>query len=54
MKLIRKPGLSEEMKKVRLGFTLRYEDWILEDWKNVIWSDETSVCFNHRRGGYRV
>jgi hypothetical protein len=26
----------------------------LEDWKNVIWTDETSVVINHRRGGYRV
>ncbi|KAK4118895.1 hypothetical protein N657DRAFT_637678 [Parathielavia appendiculata] len=23
-------------------------------WKRVIWSDETSVVMNHRRGGYRV
>ncbi|EOA86837.1 uncharacterized protein SETTUDRAFT_87293 [Exserohilum turcica Et28A] len=26
----------------------------LKDWKNVIWTDETSVVINHRRGGYRV
>ena len=50
----RKPGLSEEMKKIRLEFALKYENWTREDWKNVIWSDETSVVLNHRRGGYRV
>jgi hypothetical protein len=25
-----------------------------ENWMNVIWSDETSVVLNHRRGGYRI
>jgi len=50
----RKPGLTEEMKKARLDFALRHEHWTLEDWKNVIFSDETSVVLNHRRGGYRV
>jgi transposase len=50
----RKPGLSEAMKKARLEFALRYQHWTLEDWKSVIWSDETSVVLNHRRGGYRL
>jgi transposase len=50
----RKPGLTEEMKQARLAFALRHEHWTLEDWKNVIFSDETSVVLNHRRGGYRV
>ncbi|KAF7501992.1 hypothetical protein GJ744_001743, partial [Endocarpon pusillum] len=26
----------------------------LEDWKNVIWSDETSVILGQRRGGIRL
>lgn len=46
-----KPGLSERMRAQRLAFALKYKDWTLEDWKNVIWSDETSVVLNHRRGG---
>ena len=33
---------------------MAYQDWILEDWKKVIWIDETSVVLNFRRGGYRV
>jgi transposase len=49
-----KPGLTEEMKKARLEFALRYKDWTLEDWKSVIWSDETSVVLGQRRGGQRV
>lgn len=50
----RKPGLTEKMKRARFEFCLLYQHWTLEDWKRVIWSDETSVILNHRRGGYRV
>jgi hypothetical protein len=42
------------MKKACLEFALKYENWTLEDWKNVIWSDETSVVLNHCCGGYCV
>jgi len=50
----RKPGLTKQMRKERLKFCLDHQYWSLEDWKNVIWSDETSVVLLHRRGGYRV
>ena len=50
----RKPGLTKRMRAERLEFCLRYQHWTLEDWKRVIWSDETAVVLNHRRGGYRV
>ncbi len=53
-KPIRKPGLIARMKKERLEFYLRYQYWTLEDWKKVIWSDETGVILNYRRGGYRI
>ena len=49
-----KPGLTEEMKKARYDFALRHKDWTLEDWKNVIWSDETSVILGQRRGGRKI
>jgi hypothetical protein len=49
-----KPGLTEAMKKVRLKWCLDHQHWTLEDWKNVIWSDETSVILGHRRGAIRV
>jgi transposase len=42
------------MKEERLKWCLAYKDWTLEDWKRVIWSDETSVVLLHRRGGYRI
>jgi transposase len=50
----RKPGLTKKMRQERLDWCLTHKDWSLKDWKNVIWSDETSVVLNHRRGGYRV
>jgi transposase len=50
----RKPGLTQKMKKERLEWCLAHEHWTLEDFKNVIWTDETSVVLLHRRGGYRI
>jgi hypothetical protein len=49
-----KPGLTEDMKKARLGFCKAHEHWTIEDWKKVIWTDETSVVLSHRRGKYRI
>ncbi|KAJ5941766.1 hypothetical protein N7516_001934 [Penicillium verrucosum] len=42
------------MREARLAWCLEHRDWTLEDWKNVIWTDETSVILLHRRGGYRI
>ncbi|KAI1678360.1 Tc1 [Pyrenophora tritici-repentis] len=50
----RKPGLTKKMRQERLNWCLAHKDWTLENWKDVIWSDETSVLLNHRRGSYRV
>lgn len=50
----RKPGLSDAMKKARLEWCLAHQHWTLEDFKNVIWTDESAVVLLHRRGGYRV
>lgn len=50
----RKPGLTKKMRQQRLDWCMAHKDWTLDDWKNVIWSDETSVILLHRRGGYRV
>ncbi|KAJ5711662.1 hypothetical protein N7488_005818 [Penicillium malachiteum] len=50
----RKPGLTKAMREARLRFCYEHQDWTLEEWKDVIWSDETSVVLLHRRGGYRV
>lgn len=50
----RKPGLTKKMMAERLQWCLAHQHWTLEDWKRVIWSDETSVVLLHRRGGYRI
>jgi hypothetical protein len=45
-----KPGLTDQMKKDRLVWCLEHSDWTDEDWKNVIWTDETSVKLEGIRG----
>ena len=42
------------MKDDRLAWCREHEKWTLEDWKNVVWTDETSVILLHRRGGYKI
>ena len=49
-----KPGLTAENKLTRLKWCKDHADWTLEDWKNVIWSDETSVTMGGQRGRRRV
>ena len=53
-KTTKKPSLTEAMMEARYQFALRYEDWTVKDWKNVIWSDETSVILKSWRGKVRV
>lgn len=53
-KSTRTPGLTLKMRQERLAWCLAHKDWTVEDWKNVIWPDETSVVLLHRRGGPRV
>jgi Transposase/DDE superfamily endonuclease len=38
-----KPGLRPENIAKRLEWALKYKDWTVEDWKKVIWSDESSI-----------
>jgi transposase len=54
VKPTRKPGLNAVQRASRLVFCLDYKDWTIEDWKRVIWSDETSVILGHRRGAVRL
>ncbi|KAJ6263496.1 hypothetical protein Dda_2060 [Drechslerella dactyloides] len=43
LKPICKLGLTLAIHQARLDFTLRYKGWTLENWKQVIWSDEISI-----------
>jgi hypothetical protein len=54
VKPTRKPGLTAEQRTIRLAWCLDHQDWTLEDWKNVIWSDETSVILGLKRGSTRL
>ena len=39
----KRPLLSKRHRKARLDFAIQYKDWTLEDWKTVVWSDETKI-----------
>jgi transposase len=49
-----KPGLTEAARLKRLKFCRDHEAWGLEEWKAVIFTDETSVVLGQRRGAQRV
>ena len=49
-----KPGLKLENKENCLKWYLDYRAWTFDDWKNVIWSDETSVTMGGQQGRRRV
>jgi hypothetical protein len=40
---IRKPAISQKNRKDRLAFAKSHRDWTVEDWKRVIFSDETKI-----------
>jgi len=40
---IKKPKLTAEHRRKRMEFVRRYEHWTLEDWKRVLWTDETKI-----------
>jgi len=40
--------------KERLAWCLLHKDWTLEDWKRVIWTDETAVVGGNVRGKRRI
>ena len=54
VKPTKKPGLTDAQRAARLKWCLEHQYWTLEDWKKVLWSDETSVIYGLRRGGERV
>jgi DDE superfamily endonuclease/Transposase len=39
----KKPRLIPRHKALRLQFARRYQHWTKEDWKRVVWSDETKI-----------
>ena len=39
----KKPVLTQRHRRARLDFALAHQYWTLEDWKKVVWSDETKI-----------
>src|SRR5260221_4142266 len=39
----KRPMLSRHHRKERMDFAISHKEWTLEDWKRVVWSDETKV-----------
>ena len=39
----KRPLLSAKHRKARLDYAIAHKDWTVEDWKRVVWSDETKI-----------
>ena len=39
----KRPFLSKHHQKQRLDFAIAHQDWTVDDWKRVIWSDKTKI-----------
>jgi hypothetical protein len=39
----KRPLLSKCHRRERLDFALAHQDWTVDDWKTVVWSDETKI-----------
>ena len=39
----KKPFLKQRHRKARMDFVLTHQHWTVEDWKKVVWSDETKI-----------
>jgi len=50
----RVPLLSAKNRKQRLQFTQAQQNWTIEDWKNVAWSDESRFLLRHSDGRVRI
>jgi transposase len=40
---VKKPALRHGHHRARLEFAHKYKEWTIDDWKRVIWSDETKI-----------
>ncbi len=46
--------LSAKNRKRRLQFAQAHQNWAIEDWKNVTWSDESLFLLRHSDGRVRI
>ncbi len=50
----RVPLLSAKNRKRRLRFAQAHQNWTIEDWKNVAWSDESRFLLRHSDDRVRI
>jgi len=50
----RVPLLSAKNRKWRLPFAQAHQNWTIEDWKKVAWSDESQFLLRHSDGRVRI
>ncbi len=50
----RVPLLSAKNRKRRLQFAQAHQNWTIEDWKNIAWSDESRFLLRHSDGRVRI
>ncbi len=50
----RVPLLSTKNRKRRLLFTKAHQNWTIEDWKNIAWSDESGFLLRYSDGMVRI
>ncbi len=50
----RVPLLSAKNRKRRLQFTQAHQNWTIEDWKNVVWSDESRFLLRYSDDRVRI
>ncbi len=48
------PLLSAKNRKRRLQLAQAHQNWTIEDWKNVVWSDESGFLLRHSNGRVRI
>jgi hypothetical protein len=47
---VKKPGLSVKQRKERLEWARKHSSWTSEDWRKVVWSDETKFVLVNSEG----
>lgn len=47
-----KPPISENNRLLRLAFAHEHRDWSLDQWKSILWSDETWMTYGRHRKTY--
>ncbi len=46
--------LSAKNRKRRLQFAQAHQNWTIENWKNIAWSDESQFLLRHSDGRFRI